>query len=181
MKILKTILLSILGLALLVLIAAFFVPRELNVEKSVMINRPVEEVFEYVKMLKNQNSFSVWMTIDLKMEKTYEGKDGTVGAITKWDSQHQDVGKGEQEITTLEANKRIDYELRFIKPFESTAQAYMVTESTSAHQTKVIWGFHGESKYPMNLVQKVMGIEKMLGDQLQQGLDTLKDQMEGSF
>lgn len=57
MKILKTILLSILGLALLVLIAAFFVPRELNVEKSVMINRPVEEVFEYVKMLKNQNSF----------------------------------------------------------------------------------------------------------------------------
>lgn len=71
MKILKTILLSILGLALLVLIAAFFVPRELNVEKSVMINRPVEEVFEYVKMLKNQNSFSVCMTIDPKIGRAH--------------------------------------------------------------------------------------------------------------
>ncbi|QDH80660.1 SRPBCC family protein [Echinicola soli] len=178
MKILKIILLSILGLALLVLIIAFFVPREMNVQKSVVINRPVEQVFDYVKMLKNQNEFSVWMTIDPKMKKAYEGVDGTVGAITKWDSQHNDVGQGEQEIIGIEENTRIDYELRFIRPFESTAQAYMITESTSANQTKVTWGFHSESKYPMNLVQKVIGLEKMLGDQLQQGLDTLKGQME---
>ncbi|GGF26961.1 SRPBCC family protein [Echinicola rosea] len=179
MKILKTALLAILGLAVLVLIIAAFVPREMNVEKSVVINRPVEEVFDYVKMLKNQNEFSVWMTIDPKMKKSYEGVDGTVGAVTKWDSQNEEVGKGEQEITAIEANKRIDSELRFIRPYESTAQAYMITQKASAHQTKVIWGFHGESKYPMNLLQKIIGIEEILGDQLQQGLDTLKDQMEG--
>ncbi|WP_215226737.1 SRPBCC family protein [Echinicola shivajiensis] len=178
MKILKGILFSILGIIVLALISALFIQKEFSVEKTVVIERPVDEVFEYVKMLKNQDKFSVWMQMDPNMKKTYMGMDGTVGAVAAWDSQNSDVGKGEQEIIGIEENKRIDYELRFIEPFEATDKAYMLTEKVSDNQTKVIWGFNSIADYPMNLVMKLMGMEQMLGDQLQEGLNTLKYQME---
>ncbi|UCS92684.1 SRPBCC family protein [Echinicola marina] len=178
MKILKGILFGILGIIAIALIAGLFIKKEFSVEKSVTIEQPVEEVFSYVKMLKNQNKFSVWMQMDPNMKKTYMGMDGTVGAVTAWDSQNSDVGKGEQEIIGIEENKRIDYELRFYKPFEATDKAYMLTERISPNKTKVIWGFNSIADYPMNLVMKLMGMEEMLGNQLQEGLNTLKDQME---
>lgn len=178
MKILKGILFGILGIIVLALISALFIQKEFSVEKTVVIEKPVDEVFEYVKMLKNQDKFSVWMQMDPNMKKTYMGMDGTVGAVAAWDSQNSDVGKGEQEIIGIEENKRIDYELRFIEPFEATDKAYMLTEKVSDNQTKVIWGFNSIADYPMNLVMKLMGMEEMLGDQLQEGLNTLKYQME---
>ncbi|WP_200979033.1 SRPBCC family protein [Echinicola sp. 20G] len=180
MKILKGILFAILGIIVIALVAALFISKEINVEKTVTINKPVEEVFDYVKMLKNQDKFSVWMQMDPNMKKTFSGTDGTVGAVAAWDSQNSEVGKGEQEIISLEDNKRIDYELRFIEPFEANDEAYMLTEEVSGNQTKVVWGFHSVAGYPMNLLMKLMGMEEMLGGQLEEGLQTLKSQMEAS-
>ncbi|GGZ31976.1 hypothetical protein GCM10007049_26690 [Echinicola pacifica] len=178
MKILKFILFGLIGILLLGLLAAAFIPKKMDVEVSVIIDKPVVEVFDYVKKLKNQDKFSVWMQVDPHMQKTYMGMDGTVGAVSKWKSTNSDVGQGEQEIKTIVPNKRIDYELRFIEPFQSTDRAYMITDQITSSQTKVIWGFNSVSPYPMNLVVKIMGVEQMLSNQLQEGLRTLKKQME---
>ncbi|SUJ28355.1 Uncharacterised protein [Sphingobacterium spiritivorum] len=69
-------------------------------------------------------------------------------------------------------------EIRFIKPFESKDQAYMITESTSPTSTKVIWGFDGHMDYPMNLTLLCMDFDKMLGGDLETGLQRLKVQLE---
>ncbi len=51
----------------------------------------------------------------------------------------------------------------------------MITESIDSNQTKVIWGgFEGHMDYPTNLMLVFMDFEKMLGDDLQTGLDKLK-------
>ena len=65
-------------------------------------------------------------------------------------------------------------ELRFIKPFEATDNAYMTTEAINENQTKVKWGFNGKMTYPMNLMLLFMNMEKMLGDYILQGLNNLK-------
>jgi hypothetical protein len=178
MKIVKIILLAIVGIIALLLIAAIFIKKDYAVEREVVIEKPKQEVFDYIKPLKNQDSFSVWAMRDPAMKKEYRGTDGTVGFVSAWDSEKDDVGKGEQEILKIAEGERIDYELRFIKPFEAKDKAYMVTEGVTENQTKVKWGFNGNMKYPMNLMLLFMDMDKMLGKDLDQGLQNLKAILE---
>ena len=178
MKILKRVLLAMAILFATPLIIALFVNKNYAVERQISINQPKEQVFTYIKHLKNQDNFSKWATMDPNMQKSYRGTDGTVGFVSAWDSKNDEVGTGEQEIKKITEGERVDFELRFIKPFESTERAYMTTESTTATQTTVKWGFDGHMEYPMNLMLVFMDFEKMIGDDLQTGLSKLKSELE---
>ena len=178
MKILKRILI-VLGIIIAIpLIAALFVKKEYTVERDITIHKPKKEVFDYVKYLENQNNYSKWAMMDPDMEKTYRGTDGTEGFVSAWNSSKEDVGSGEQEIKKITEGERIDFELRFFKPFESVSPAYMTTEAISENETKVTWGFEGHMNYPMNLMMVFMDFEKMIGDDLQTGLSNLKEILE---
>ena len=178
MKILKGILIFLGSIIVLALIIAFFVPKDYTIDRSITINKPSEEVFDYIKYLKNQDNFSKWATMDPGMTKTYTGTDGQPGFISAWDSQNDDVGKGEQEILKVTEGERIDYEIRFIKPFESNSMAYLATQEVSENKTKVTWSFSGNMNYPMNLMLLFMDFEKMIGEDLDTGLANLKERME---
>lgn len=160
------------------LITALFVSKEYAVVRETTINKSKTEVFEYVKYLKNQDNYSVWAKKDPDMRKDYKGTDATVGFVSSWESDMEEVGKGEQEITKIEEGKRIDYELRFIEPFEAKDHAYMTFESVSDSLTKVQWGFHGKMKYPMNIMLLFINMEEMLGKDLDTGLTNLKGILE---
>jgi len=178
MKIVKKILLGIVILIALLLIIGIFTKKEYTVERSIVINKPKQEVFDYIKSLKNQNNFSVWARMDPGMKKEYHGTDGTVGFVSTWDSEKKDVGKGEQEITKIDEGNRIDFALRFIKPMEGNATAYMTTETAGENQTTTKWAFEGKMGYPMNTLLLFMNMDKMLGPDLEQGLANLKEIMD---
>jgi len=173
MKILKRILIVLVALIALVLIIALFVDKDYHAETQVTINKPKQQVFDYIKYLRNQDNFSVWARMDPNMKKEYRGTDGTVGFVSAWDG--DEVGAGEQEITGIREGDRVDYELRFKRPFESTAAAYMATEA-SGDQTVVKWGLNGSSPYPFNVTNLFM--TGMLEKDLKMGLDTLKSVLE---
>lgn len=178
MNIIKKIIFGLLGIIALLLIMALLMPKDYSVEREITINQPRDSVFNYIKYLKNQDNFSVWAKMDPAMKKTFSGIDGTVGAISAWESKDKNVGVGEQEIKKIVEGERIDFELRFKVPFESTDMAYMTTEAISPSQTKVKWGFNGKSPYPMNLMLAFMDMDKMLGKDLETGLNNLKDVLE---
>ena len=178
MKALKITGLVLAGIILLLLITGLFVDGKYSVEREVTINKPKQEVFDYVKYLKNQNQFSVWAKIDPAMKTEFRGEDGTVGFVSAWDSENPDAGKGEQKIVKIDDGNRIDYEIHFIEPMESTDFAYMTFTSPNDSATSVKWGFHGEMKYPMNLMLLAMDMEKMLAPDLQNGLNNLKVLLE---
>ena len=178
MRILKLIGFALAAIIVLVLLTGLFVKREMHAEREIVINKPNEEVFNYVKYLKNQNDYSKWGTMDPAMKKEFRGTDATVGFVSAWESDKDDVGKGEQEIKGIKQGERIDYELRFIKPWESTATAYMITEPVSGNQSKVKWGFDGEMAYPFNVMLLFMDMEDMIGDDFAAGLERLKNQLE---
>lgn len=75
MKILKNTIIVIISLVVIVLIIAAFVPSEFKVEREVTINKPLTEVFDYVKYLKNQENYSVWSKIDPNMKREFTGVD----------------------------------------------------------------------------------------------------------
>jgi hypothetical protein len=174
MKIIKKILIGIVILIALILIIGIFVKKEYTVEREITINKPKQEIFDYIKLLKNQNDFSKWALMDPNMKKDYKGTDGTVGFISAWDSDNKHVGKGEQEITKIDEGNRIDYALRFLKPMHGEATSYMITDAAAENQTIVKWGFHGNMSYPMNTMLLFMNMDKMLGPDLETGLTNLK-------
>ncbi|MFY9152650.1 MAG: SRPBCC family protein [Prolixibacteraceae bacterium] len=178
MKVLKIIGLLIIGIIALALITGLFVNGEYAVEREVTINKPKQEVFDYVKYLKNQDNFSVWAKIDPAMKKDFIGEDASVGFVATWDSENPDAGKGEQKIIGISEGSRIDYELHFIEPFESTDYAYMITDAVNDSVTMVKWGFKGKMKYPMNLMMLTLDMENMLAPDLENGLNNLKGILE---
>ena len=178
MKILKSILLALVAVVALALVAAAFVEGNYHVEREIVINQPKDEVFNYVKYLKNQDNYSKWATMDPEMKKSYTGTDGTVGFVSRWESTNEEVGVGEQEIKGITEGEKLDFELRFYEPFEATDNAFMITEKVSDTATKVTWGFDGHMAYPMNLMLVFMDMEEMLGNDLQMGLNNLKSVLE---
>jgi hypothetical protein len=116
--------------------------------------------------------------MDVHMKKSYRGTDGTVGFVSAWDSDSSNVGKGEQEIKAIKHGEKIDYEIRFIEPFESTSNATMTTDLVNDYQTKVKWSFNGRMPYPMNLMLVLMDMDKEIGGDLQTGLNNLKEILE---
>ena len=69
MKIMYWILLSIAVIVLAVLIVALFVSKDYVVEKSITIQKPKTEIFNYIKYLKNQNEYSKWAQMDTGLIK----------------------------------------------------------------------------------------------------------------
>lgn len=94
------------------------------------------------------------------------------------ESEQDNVGKGEQEIKNIVKGERIDFEVRFKEPFESTSPVYMTTEQVSDGQTKVKWGMKGKMPYPMNLMCLFMDMETIIGSDLETGLSNLKQVLE---
>lgn len=167
----------ILGIVLLILILATIAPKTYNVSRSIEINRPKEVVFAHLKSLKKQNDWSPWAKRDPNMQQKFTGTDGEVGAINYWNGNKQ-VGEGEQEITKIVEGERVETELRFLKPFKSTSDAYLVTESVGNDRTKVVWGFSGLNKFPMNVMMLFMNMDKAVGKDFEEGLSNLKAILE---
>ena len=96
------IVLEVIGaLILLLLVAAAFASDDYKVESSIPINKPVPQVFEYVKYLKNQANYNKWVMADPNVRKEFKGTDGTEGFFYAWDSDNKQVGKGEQTIKQI--------------------------------------------------------------------------------
>ena len=176
MKIIKRVLIGAAVLLAVPLIVGLFVRTDFAVEREVIINKPRNDVFNYVRYLKNHANFSKWESMDPKMKKNYRGVDGTVGFVSAWESDNQDVGKGEQEIRKITEGERIDVEIRMRAPFQSTDPAYMTTESVGDNQTRVRSGYLGKMNYPTNLL--CLFVADKIGKDMETGLTNLKAVLE---
>jgi uncharacterized protein YndB with AHSA1/START domain len=174
MKLVKKILLAIAIIIAIPLVIAIFVKKEYEIEREVIIQKPRQEVFSYLKHLKNQDQYNKWVMMDPNIKKEYKGTDGTVGFVYCWAS--DEVGKGEQEIKKITEGERIDMEIRFIEPFAGIAYTPFTTEAVSENETRVRWAMKGKSSYPMNIMNLFMN--KTLGESLEGSLATLKTVLE---
>ncbi|MEX0315763.1 MAG: SRPBCC family protein [Allomuricauda sp.] len=172
-----TLLYILAGIVLLILILAMIAPKSYNVSRSIEIAKPKSEVFENLRFLKNQDAWSPWNKKDPNMEKKFTGTDGEVGATSYWNG-NKDVGEGEQELTKIVDGERIESELRFLKPWKSTSDAYLLTEDSGDGKTKVTWGFSGKNKFPTSIFMLFMNMDKAVGGDFEEGLASLKSLLE---
>src|SRR5262245_14759159 len=97
----KKIVVVILIVALVTFGGLFFLtyttPTEYTVTRDTTINKSQEEVFAYLKMLKNQNEWGPWFKKDPTMQQEFHGTDGQPGFVASWKG-NSETGEGEQEI-----------------------------------------------------------------------------------
>ncbi|WP_224491020.1 SRPBCC family protein [Robertkochia flava] len=167
----------LLGIALLIMVLNFMAPKTYHVSRSIDIRRPADEVFTYIKYLKNQEEWSPWAEKDPEMETSFFGTDGEVGAKSTWKGNKQ-VGEGEQEITRISDGEIMESRLRFYKPFKSESDAYIKVTSVNENRSRVTWGFSGENGFPVRIFMLFMNMDKAIGKDFEYGLQNLKNQLE---
>jgi uncharacterized protein YndB with AHSA1/START domain len=176
MRMLKKILLGLGILLAIPFIGALFIAKDYQVEREVVINKPIAEVFAYVSSLELQSNWSTWVLQDPNIKMTYVGEQGTIGSKAQWKSEI--VGNGQLEITNISPGARIDTELKMDMPMTPPSPTYLTTEAVSETQTKVKWGMNGNMSYPMNFMRVFMDMEEMIGTEYAKSLQNLKVIME---
>lgn len=93
---------TILGIiGAIVVVVLLVAPKEYEVQRSIIINKPRQQIFDYIKFLRNMDHYSKWVMTDPNKRMTYTGTDGTEGFSAAWDSDIKQAGKGEQTIEKL--------------------------------------------------------------------------------
>ena len=173
MKALKYIGLGLLAIIVLILVVALFVSKDVVYEKSITINAPIDSVWMNVNSLAAMDKWSPWNDYDPNMKKSLTGTDGTVGAMASWESDVDEVGKGSQTISKIEAPTLFETDLKFYNGYESEAKGY-VQLSSEGPGTKVTWGFKSEMPYPFNAMKLFMNMEDIMDKDWNSGLGKLK-------
>ncbi|QES94329.1 SRPBCC family protein [Empedobacter brevis] len=152
----------------------FALGKQYHFETSIVINAPIEKVYEQVSSSKKFNEWNPWMKLDPNLKLTYSGNQGEVGDEYCWDG-NDEVGQGCHIITALEPNEKVATKMLFKKPFESDATSDVVL-TKEGNATKVTWSMDCEFDYPMNLMKLLMDsqMEKSYGE----GLSKLKELSE---
>jgi len=166
------------GIIFVVLLLAAIAPKAYVVQRSIIINKPRQQVFNYVKYLRNMDHYSKWVMMDPNKSMAYTGTDGTEGYNAAWDSQMKQAGKGHQTIDKIIDGERIDIRVVFIKPFAGVADTYIATQQVTTDTTTVKWAFNSKMPFPMNAMLLFVNMEKMLGADIEESLNNLKRVLE---
>lgn len=165
----------ILVLIAVLLIAAFLLPKNYNVEKSTIINKPRAEVTDMVGNLNYYSQWNPWQQADPTTKYTVTGLQKTPGHKYAWTGKK--TGVGELRLIGID-EKHIHFELNFFKPFKSKAKDNWLFEKWGdGNETKVTWQNSGELPFP---IARLMGpvINRNLNQQFVTGLSNLKKMCE---
>ena len=179
MRALKIIGIVLLALVGIIFLATFFVtlslPETYRVERSVTIQKPVAEVYDFVANHNNRPSWDPWIAKDPNCETKMGGTVGQPGHTWQWSGDEELIGKGKMETKEVEPNQSIHSHLTFISPMEAESEVYWNFEPVNGG-TKVIWANEGSIAWPFNFVNLTM--DSRLGPDFEQGLENLKGQLE---
>jgi uncharacterized protein YndB with AHSA1/START domain len=164
----------------MILLGAASLSENFVIETDLVINKPKQQVFDYLTILRNGDQYNKWVMQDPDLRKEFTGTDGTVGFIYKWNSDMKGVGQGEQVITGIKEGERIDYEIRFIKPFENVCYSSLITKVVNDTQTNVSWSFSGKRNFVMRMFHFLFNLKKILKKDLHASLINLKIVLEKS-
>jgi len=180
MKVIKYILIGLIGIVVLTLTVGLFLPSNYQVKQSIVINVPANVVFDEVNNFKQWNNWSPWQGQDPNTHISYEGPSSGVGNKMLWDSKNPKVGKGSQEIIISVPNKHIQTVLKFAG-WDGITKASWDFEEQEHNKTRVTWTFN--SQIGRNIFYKYMSLifKPALKRDYAKGLQQLKNHTERRY
>lgn len=171
---------KIIVLVLLTLLAIFFIlaltqSKDLSIERSLIIKAPQQTVFNQIKYFNNWTNWSPWYAKEPTMKMLYLGQDGQVGSSYRWKG--DEMGEGEMSNVGIN-NNQLNYNLKFIKPWEGLAEGSLVAEDMGNGTTMVKWSMINHGTFPFNALNFFM--ERIIGNDFEEGLSLLKKYTESN-
>jgi len=173
MGILKKILMVLLILVVLFLGVTLFLPSSFYVERSIVINMPVDSVFVQVNDLNNFMNWNPWAAMDPEAKNDISNPSYGVGSSWNWDGKI--VMQGSLVREEVADNKFIKSRLMF----EDEANPAFTTWNFKAKNgsTNVSWSMEGDLDYPVGRIIGLM-MDGMMGPDFEKGLASLKERAE---
>lgn len=174
MSILKKISYVVLAIIALFFIAALFLPSEYEVERSIEINKPIENVYGYVADFNNFHAWNPWTPMEPGHKFEVTGDSAAIGQKYYWEGEI--IGSGEMVFTELKQNQSIKSSISFLSPEQASGIVDFTFEG-DMNKTKVSWMLTGEAGYPIGRYFGLM-MDSMLGGDFEKGMKKLKEKCE---
>lgn len=171
--------LKILGIVIAIILAVFFVgalflPKTYSVSRSITINAPDSVIYKNISNFKEFLKWNPWSKMEPSARVTISGPVGQPDYLYQWEG--KETGKGQMKVKSVEVNKMVDIELKFIEPMETIADTRfdIAPEGTA---NKVTWTMAGEAD---GIISKWMCLmmDGMIGKDFEDGLKFLKEKSE---
>jgi Polyketide cyclase / dehydrase and lipid transport len=169
MKPLKVLGLAAILIVMIVLIFTLIQPSKGYVERTVVINAPVQEVFRELNTYQTFTLWSPWAKMDANAKYTYDGPDSGVGAKMAWEG--KSIGKGSQWIEASTPDKHIKNVINF-EDLNGVFYAQYILEP-EGNQTKLTWTYDGVNNGFLGKMRWLF-MKGALGAQYEEGLHDLK-------
>lgn len=170
------------GIVFLFLFAAFVVtgyllPKQVHIERSIVIERPASMMFELLNSYRHFNEWSPLARRDPKAQFITSGPDSGVGARLSWVGEPHLVGSGWQEIVASKPYELINIKLDFdAQGLADTGFAL----SPEGDATRVTWFFDSDLTEGVNFLDSFLAryfgllFDRWVGGDYEEGLANLK-------
>ena len=174
------------GFIVLLLFAAFVVtgyllPKQVHIERTITVDRPVSMMFELLNSYRYYNEWSPWAERDPKAEFVISGPESGVGARMSWIGEPHLVGSGWQEIVASKPYQQIDIKLDFDAQGLADTGFTLVPEGNA---TRITWFFDSDLTegvgFPNSFLARYFGLlfDRWVGGDYEKGLANLKQYAE---
>ncbi len=159
-------------IALAVLAYLLSLPAGYSVSRSIVIAKPLPEVFAYVRDFSNWTAWSPWSLHEPNHQMTLD-RPTEVGGLYTWNGKK--IGAGQMQHTGITPNERLDILLTFLRPFKNTAKVVWSFKTTDGG-TEITWDMQSQMPLPMRPMQGF--IAKMIGNDFALGLALLRGKLD---
>lgn len=169
----------IIGLVAIAVVFAFVIalqPSDFRIVRAATISVPAVVVFSQVNDFHKWEAWSPWAKMDPAAKNAFEGAPAGTGAVFTWGGNSK-VGEGRMTLTESRPPDLIRIKLDFVRPFAGT-NSVELTFRPEGNQTVVTWTIAGKNNFLARAICLFMSMDKMVGDQFEQGLANMKKVVE---
>jgi uncharacterized protein YndB with AHSA1/START domain len=162
-------------LLILLVLIGLLLPSSVQVERSILIDAPPQQIFPHVNGMRAFHAWSPWAGIDPETQYQFAGPDQGVGSRMTWHSGNAQVGRGSQEIVDSVPGQRVETRLEFGDKGDGAGTFVLEPQGGS---TLVRWQFRTE--FGWDLFNRYVGLmlDSLMGASYDKGLKTLKSRVE---
>jgi len=169
MKLFKKILIGLLILVALILILAYFLPRELQVKVGKTVDAPANYVYNYLNDLNNNEEWDPWARKDETMTMTMGDKTVGEGASYSWDSENS--GSGTLTVQSVSANEKIVSTIESPQMGNVNVVYEFIPENKD--KSELVWDFQSTTSWPMNIMNYF--IIPSIKSEFEDGIDNINE------
>ncbi len=148
-------------------------PDEMRVTRSLKMTAPPTAVFAQLNDFRKWETWSPWAKMDPNTKYTYEGPESGEGAMFSWVGDEKTVGSGKMTILESRSSEFLKMKLEFLTPMQATNTTEF-TLKPDGDQTEVVWSMYGKSAFMFKAMGLVTNMDKMIGDDFEKGLASIK-------